>query len=107
VTEYDCQRCGACCVNPQENRAEGFAAYVDVTDADPIAARKDLVRKYVTVGPDGRRHLRMAPDGRCMALRGALGRSVRCDVYHHRPAPCRRVQAGSALCLQYRAGAGL
>ncbi len=107
MSDYDCQRCGACCTNPRENIDEGFTAYVDVRDDDPIAARKDLVRKYVTVGPDGRRHLRLAADGRCLALLGAIGRSVRCAVYHHRPAPCRKVQSGSPLCLRYRAEAGL
>jgi Fe-S-cluster containining protein len=32
---------------------------------------------------------------------------VRCMIYHVRPSPCRRVQAGSELCARYRRGLGL
>lgn len=105
--EYDCQRCGACCCNPSENVAEGYTAYVSVEKGDEIVRRKDLMKKFVTADEDGRLHLRLAPDGRCLALKGALGKSVKCDIYHYRPSPCRRVQAGDKLCLRYRADRGL
>ncbi len=100
----DCRRCGACCVNLPSNRAEGFASWVEVAEADAILARADLVKKLVVRDAAGVPHLRVAPDdGRCLALRGALGRDVSCAIYHHRPSPCRRVQPGDALCARYRA----
>ena len=29
---FDCQTCGACCCNPDENRAERYVDYVEVTE---------------------------------------------------------------------------
>ena len=52
-------------------------------------------------------HLRLVGDGRCIALRGAIGRRVRCSIYALRPAGCRRVEPGDRSCLRYRAEAGL
>jgi len=97
----DCRSCGACCVNLPSNRAEGFTAWVEIEDGDAILERPDLVRKLVR-DIDGVPHLRLAPDGRCLALRGAVGREVDCSIYHERPSPCRHVQPGDPLCRRYR-----
>lgn len=107
TAELDCRRCGACCVNLPSNRAEGFTSWVEVAPGDALLARADLVRKHVVVDGEGVAHLRIASDGRCLALRGPLGRSVSCAIYHHRPSPCRKVQPGDSLCLRYRAEHGL
>jgi Fe-S-cluster containining protein len=107
MTALDCQACGACCVNLPSNVAEGFVSWVEIGDDDVILRRTDLVRKLVVRDRDGVPHLRLAPDGRCAALRGALGRRVRCDVYAERPGPCRRVQPGDRLCERYRREHGL
>jgi Fe-S-cluster containining protein len=107
LTRDDCLRCGACCLNPTENRREGVTAYVEVQPGASLLGRKDLARKLVVLDDAGRPHLRLTPDGRCAALDGAPGRAVRCRIYHHRPAPCRRVEPGSALCLRYREDHGL
>lgn len=108
IGPLDCQRCGACCVNPSENREEGYAAYVEVEPGASLWRRPDLVRKYVREDlAEGRPHLRLTPEGRCLGLQGALGRRVWCALYAHRPGPCRRVEAGSDLCLRYRRDAGL
>jgi len=101
--ELDCERCGACCVNAPDNQREGFRSWVEVGDDEPLLARADLVRKLVVRDGEGVAHLRIADDGRCLALRGTLGERVSCAIYHHRPAPCRRVQPGDAWCLRYRA----
>ena len=106
-TEYDCRTCGACCVNLPENRAEGFVSWVEVAPDDVILTRVDLVKKLVVRDADGVPHLRLADDGRCLALRGALGRDVTCAIYRERPSPCRRVQAGDPLCRRYRQAHGL
>jgi Fe-S-cluster containining protein len=105
-SELDCQRCGACCVNPPSNREEGFIYWVEVGDGDEILERPEL-RKHVVRDAEGVPHLRILDDGRCHALRGALGRDVSCTIYHHRPTPCRTVQPGDALCLRYRAEHGV
>ncbi|MBZ0116180.1 MAG: YkgJ family cysteine cluster protein [Sandaracinaceae bacterium] len=103
----DCTRCGACCVNPRENEAEGVRAWVEVGPREPLLGRRDLVRKLVVTSEDGQAHLRLDVGGRCLALRGALGRKVSCAIYALRPAGCRRVQAGAPDCLRYRAERGL
>ena len=96
----DCQACGACCVNLPSNRDEGFAHWVEVDPEDVVLRRTDLVHKLVVRDRDGVPHLRLAPDGRCIALKGALGRRVSCTIYAVRPSPCRRVQPGDRLCLR-------
>jgi Fe-S-cluster containining protein len=107
VSELDCQGCGACCVNLPSNVTEGFASWVEVAPDDAIWRRRDLVRKLVVRDPAGVPHLRLAPDGRCAALRGAPGRRVWCDIYAERPAPCRKVQPGDRLCERYRREHGI
>lgn len=102
----DCQSCGACCVNLPSNRAESFTSWVEIADSDAILRRPDLARLVVRDAA-GVPHLRLTPDGRCHALRGALGRRVSCGIYAARPSPCRRVQAGDANCLRYRAEHGV
>ncbi|MCK6545841.1 YkgJ family cysteine cluster protein [Myxococcota bacterium] len=104
---YDCRACGACCVNPSANRAEGFQHYVEIEPTSVLLVRKDLKKKLVVLDEEGTPHLRLTSDGRCMALRGAIGKAADCSIYHHRPDPCRRVEAGSRLCLDYRRDAGL
>ena len=107
ATELDCRTCGACCVNPPSNREEGFTSWVEIREDDAILGRRELLRKHVTRDADGVPHLRLAPDGRCLALRGALFGTVSCGIYAYRPTPCRRVQAGDARCLRYRREHGL
>jgi hypothetical protein len=98
---YDCTRCGACCLNPPENVAEGYSEYVEVEARDSLRAKPELVRRYARER-DGRLHMRITSDQRCLALAGRVGQRVRCSIYHERPSPCRRVQAGSDLCRRYR-----
>src|SRR5687768_5750259 len=85
---YDCTRCGACCLNPPENVAEGYFEYVEVEARDSLNAKPELVRRY-TREKDGRLHMRITSDQRCLALLGRVGQRVRCSIYHERPSPCR------------------
>lgn len=103
---YDCTRCGACCVNPPENVAEGFSAYVEIEPRDLIRKKPDLIKRYAREH-DGALHLQILADGRCKALLGRVGDRVRCAIYQARPSPCRRVEPGSDLCRQYMEAQGL
>jgi Fe-S-cluster containining protein len=102
----DCTRCGACCFNPPENVQESYSEYIELAPDDALLRRPELRRRH-TVEKDGRVHMRLLADQRCSALAGSLGVRVRCTIYHARPSPCRRVQAGSELCSRYRHGLGL
>ena len=98
----DCRSCGACCVNLPANRAQGFNYWVEIHDGDRILRRPDLVKTLVTRDPNGVPHLRVAHDGRCLSLRGDIGK-VTCGIYRERPTPCRQVEAGDEKCLRIRA----
>jgi Fe-S-cluster containining protein len=104
---FDCTRCGACCVNPHENRAEGYTEYVTVTPRDALLKHTKLVERYVVFNDAGDAHLKLDAGQRCTALRGSLGRRVRCEVYALRPAACKRVEAGSDACKRARRENGL
>jgi Fe-S-cluster containining protein len=99
---FDCTRCGACCTNPEENRAEHFVDYIEVLPKDPLLAKPKLVSRLVVYNEDGVPHLRLDSSGRCSALRGSIGRRVACTIYQYRPTGCRKVEAGSERCLAYR-----
>ena len=98
----DCLTCGACCYNPDENRREDFADWVPLEPRDALLRRTRLARRLVVYNDANVPHLRLDGDQRCVALRGKLGVSVSCSIYDLRPRACRRVEAGSDRCLQYR-----
>ena len=102
----DCRACGACCCNGAENRREGVEDWVEVADDETIAKQRRGAA-LVVKNADGVMHMRLVDGGRCIALRGSIGRRVSCSAYDVRPRPCRRVQAGDASCLRARADAGL
>lgn len=103
----DCQSCGACCTNPEENRAEGFRSYVEVAAGEPLLKKRDLSKRYTVVDDAGVVHLRLDPSERCVALLGKLGKRVTCAIYAVRPRGCRLVEAGSPRCLLAREERGI
>lgn len=108
MTWYDCTSCGACCVNPPANAAEGFTLYVEIDEPKSKLLRDPgLRKKHVVEDEDGVPHLRLDPSGRCTALVGRLGVSCRCKVYAHRPRGCRRVDVGGDECKAARRAIGL
>lgn len=107
MSDLDCLTCGACCCNPDENRAEGVRFWVPVRPDDRIWKRSKVVQRLVVEDEDGAPHLRLDDGQRCAALRGSLGKRVWCTIYEDRPRACRRVEAGSERCLQYRAERGI
>jgi uncharacterized protein len=99
----DCLSCGVCCFNPARNRAEGFVDYVAIDDPrSRLLTDAGMRRRYVRSDGDGRPHLKLLPDHRCVALLGTKGRHVMCSIYAHRPKQCRKVQPGDAECLAAR-----
>jgi uncharacterized protein len=103
---FDCQRCGACCRNGAENVREGVDEWVEV-GADEVLARRQRGAALLVRNEAGVLHMKLVDGGRCIALRGSIGKHVRCSIYEVRPRPCRRVEPGDASCLRARADAAL
>lgn len=106
--DFDCQTCGACCCNSDENRAEKFIDYVEVPKRARLQLQRPLLRKLTVVNGQGERHMRLVGrDQRCIALEGKLGVSVSCGIYELRPPACRRLEPGSEECLRDRRERGI
>ena len=105
----DCQTCGACCCNPDENRDEKFIDYVEILSREPLLRQPPrLLKRLTIVNKSGERHMKMVGrEQRCIALDGEVGEGVSCKIYELRPAPCRRLKAGSPECLRDRREKGL
>lgn len=93
---YDCQACGACCIEagtvpvyPEEDQvpAEHLGAYTRRLDADK---------------PPGMRQITKHLGGRCKALTGEIGACVGCSIYANRPKVCATFPAGSNGCKDAR-----
>ncbi len=78
-----------------------------VVPRDALLRHPRHVERYVRTNDAGETHLRLDPGHRCLALKGSLGRRVRCEIYALRPASCRRVEAGDAQCLRARREQGI
>jgi len=105
---FDCRACGACCCNTDENRAERFADYVEVTKRSALAKHPALLRRLTVLNREGERHMKLRGlQQRCVALEGRLGLRVSCTIYALRPAACREVQPGSRECRRDRRERGI
>jgi Fe-S-cluster containining protein len=105
---FDCQACGACCCNTDENRAEKYVDYVEVTSRSALARHPALLRRLTVLNDKGERHMRLrGAEQRCVALQGRLGEGVSCAIYALRPGACRRVLPGSRECRRDRRERGI
>src|SRR5262249_32251956 len=104
--EYDCQQCGACCVD-----LFGDDGFVHLTDEEADGMRR--VGLPVVNGYHGRPLLGTVPhsgpggDTICAAFAGHVGGSCGCSIYPDRPKLCRDFQPGGFKCLVARREAGL
>ena len=105
---FDCQTCGACCCNPDENRDQQYVDYVEVTRRSALAKHPSLLRRLTVVNDRGERHMKLrGAEQRCVALEGRLGVRVSCAIYELRPAGCRAVVPGSKECRRDRRERGI
>lgn len=97
---YDCTRCGACCVSDFD--AVDYV-HISTEDAEPLYA-DDLEHLIYVERKFGAQQLSMktAYDSRgncrCIALDGKVGEEVSCSIYDIRPSVCRKFQPGTDVC---------
>ncbi|WP_126445124.1 YkgJ family cysteine cluster protein [Sulfuricystis multivorans] len=77
-----CCRCGACCATyrvtlPRVELASHSSGWVPNEMTEPYTPTTACMREH----PD--------MPGRCIALVGVVGESVRCTIYERRPVACR------------------
>jgi len=89
---YDCQVCGACCVE---------AGSVILVPARGDSVPSDLVSRHKTGQLEVAKHM----GGRCKALEGVIGACVSCSIYENRPRVCKQFEPGSPGCKEARSRA--
>jgi Fe-S-cluster containining protein len=107
--DFDCQKCGACCVNNTDH--EGFA----VLDQVEVGRMKRLGLPIAKgLGDDGladalasRPYSGEGGERICVAFAGEVGGSCGCSIHADRPAVCREFEPGSLQCRAARFAAGL
>ena len=105
---FDCQTCGACCCNTNENRAQEYVDYVEVKPRTLLSRHPELLLRLTVLNHKGERHLKLKDaEQRCVALEGKLGKRVACAIYALRPQSCRIVKPGSKECLRDRRERGV
>lgn len=104
-SEYDCQQCGACCID-----AFGTKGYVRLNERDTDR----MERLGLPVILDGGEawlgtHLSDGSAGHsvCSAFAGDVGNACRCLIYADRPEACQRFEVGGRWCREARRTCGL
>jgi Fe-S-cluster containining protein len=106
--EYDCQVCGACCV--QQRPLDG-SSYVWL-DRQEARRMRRLGLTVVQAAPGEtflgcRAHPGAGGRPTCVAFDGVVGGACGCSVYADRPDVCRRFEVGERLCREARRQASL
>jgi Fe-S-cluster containining protein len=106
MPEYDCQTCGACCLD--FFRTSG---YIQLTNGEAARMRRlglPVVREFGQLELGTKPHEGGEPgETCCVAFVGRVGESCACAIHADRPGACRRFQAGSEMCKCARSEAGL
>ena len=95
MIDYDCVKCGACCVNQ-------FNIPILVEHVPLIDQR---LKEYLIDSPfqpGGYSLKQVGNSRRCIALEGTVGECVNCKAYEFRPPVCRNFTPGSDLCKKAR-----
>jgi len=106
MEEYDCVRCGACCISPWDVPSYVYIddkdikrlklAYTDRTAKKLIACADDPYERGMATKKNKQGHIVYT------GLRGSVGGQCSCRLYEARPRACRDFKPGSNVCLAAR-----
>lgn len=105
ATEYDCQQCGACCIDYFGSKGYVRLGERDVRRMERLGLPVILDGGEAWLGtnsPDG-----PAGNSVCSAFSGNVGKTCRCSIYADRPDACQRFEVGGRWCREARRGVGL
>ena len=108
LTKYDCQSCGACCVQFGPHDGNAYV-YLDRQEARQMRSlglpviEQSMGSSWLTAEAHEGSGGRVA----CVAFIGRLGDSCGCSIYADRPGICRTFEVGEQLCKEAREQAGL
>ena len=111
MDQFDCVKCGACCVSSYDAET-----YVYVGDDDirrlRLAYSEKTVRHLVSKISDPfkiglRTKTNKQGHKTCISLRGSVGKQCSCSIYEARPDACREFEPGEFPCLEAREAAGI
>lgn len=106
MSDLDCQKCGACCVEQ----------LVVLMPGDNVPFHMTYDKSCVSVEndeglPDGLSPLDLcigtvmrSQFGKCVALEGKIGVETSCSIYKNRPVVCRTMKKGDWACIAVRNG---
>lgn len=110
----NCETCGACC------RASSFMEFplrpfADMTDTEAQEIEEKHPGSVTLTVPSGWTFdpqrfvmaIKSGEHGRCVALKGKVGKKVSCAIYEDRPSTCREFEPGSEHCLEARRKSGM
>jgi Fe-S-cluster containining protein len=106
--EYDCRRCGACCVQTGPHDGSAYV-YLDRDEARRMRSLGLLVVEAALGARclGAREHQGAGGRPACVAFTGTLGGGCACSAYEDRPSACREFEVGGRLCREAREQAGL
>jgi Fe-S-cluster containining protein len=105
TVEYDCQQCGACCVD-----YFGGPEYVPLHPGEAQRMRRlglPVIRAKWGDCLGTRPHDGPGGPAVCAAFSGKVGQRCACSIYPDRPVECRWFERGSLECRATRLEAGL
>jgi Fe-S-cluster containining protein len=103
--DYDCQQCGACCVD-----YFGAEGHVALYRGEPRRMRRlglPVIEWHGQLLLGTRPHPGPGGDSVCAAFVGEVGVGCACAIHPDRPGECRRFRPGSLECRLARQEAGL
>src|SRR4051812_22929023 len=102
---YDCQQCGACCID-----YFGTRGYINLGRGEPERLRRlglPVVQLYGRPYLGTQPHTGPGGDTVCTAFSGSVSGDCACTIYPDRPHECRKFTMGSLPCQFARIEAGL